>query len=213
MVKRVLEILTVSAFAVALRCARFFWRVEIQNAPPAGKGPYLYAHFHGDEILLVPVFAGRGYAVMVSRSRDGEWMAAVLRRLGYFVVRGSSSRGGAGGLKGLIDAAKSGGRSTAVAVDGPRGPLHKVKPGLLFLASATGFPIVPAGGAARSAWKIPKAWNQSYVPKPFSRARVVFGEPFRVPPGITEEQLRDYSARLEETLLSLQQQAASGLML
>jgi lysophospholipid acyltransferase (LPLAT)-like uncharacterized protein len=210
MVKRVLEILTVSVIAWALRVVRFSWRVEIVNPPPADKGPYLYAHFHGDEVLLVPVFAGRGYAVMVSRSRDGEWMAGVLRRLGYFVVRGSSSRGGAGGLKGLVDAVNVGGRSTAMAVDGPRGPLHKAKPGILFLASATGFPIVPAGGAARSAWKIPKAWNQSYVPKPFSRARVIFGEPFRVPPGVTDAHLHHYTTQIEQALLSLKQDAELG---
>jgi lysophospholipid acyltransferase (LPLAT)-like uncharacterized protein len=209
MMKRVLEILVVFALEMLFRTAKALWRVKLVNEPSQGTGPHLYAHWHGDELLLVPVFAGRGYAVMSSRSRDGEVMASLLKRLGYTVVRGSSSRGGAGGLKGLVDAVRDQKRSAAVAVDGPRGPLHKVKPGILFLASATGLPIVPAGASAKSAWRFRNAWNQSYLPRPFSKCCVVFGEPLSVPKELDAENEKAFTLRLEEALRAVRAKAES----
>ncbi len=102
-------------------------------------------HWHGDELLLVSAFAGKKIAVMSSWSRDGTLMTLVLRWLGYKVSRGSSNKGGCAGLKGLVDAMKGGG-AASLAVDGPRGPLHRVKPGVLKLAQLTGCPIVPVAG-------------------------------------------------------------------
>ncbi len=187
---------------ILLRIARLFWRVR-QVGPPQTPGPHLYAHWHGDELLLVPVFARRGLAVMSSRSRDGEAMALLLQRLGYRVVRGSSSRGGAGGLKGLIDLVRHEKRSAAIAVDGPRGPVFKVKPGILLLAQSTGLPIIPAGISASRKWMIRGAWNQGYFPKPFARCVVVYGEPIHVPSGANENALEVLRKELEARLISL----------
>jgi lysophospholipid acyltransferase (LPLAT)-like uncharacterized protein len=187
MIRRLREILFVFAIEAVLRLSRSLWRVQVLNQPAEASGPHLYAHWHGDELLLVPVFAGRGYAVMASRSRDGEGMANLLRRLGYWVVRGSSSRGGAAGLKGLVDAVRHQGRSAAIAVDGPRGPVFQVKPGILFLAQSTGLPIIPAVGVASRAWKIPGAWNHGFYPKPLVSCVVLFGSPFfSCRPGVRE---------------------------
>src|SRR4051812_27837512 len=88
---------------VAYRLLASTWRVKHVNPPAANLGARIYGHFHGDELFLISAFSNKDLGVMVSLSKDGEIQAKLLGRLGYVVVRGSSSRGGAGGLKGLID--------------------------------------------------------------------------------------------------------------
>jgi lysophospholipid acyltransferase (LPLAT)-like uncharacterized protein len=139
------------------------------------RGPVIFVHWHGDELAMVGYYAFRGLGVLSSLSSDGTLMASTLTLLGYKVFRGSSSRGGARGLIGLIKAAKAG-RQTALAVDGPKGPIYQVKPGVLDLAERTGLPIVAVRTYANHAWYIPKAWNKSYLPKPFARINVIYGE-------------------------------------
>lgn len=200
------------ALRMLLRSTRFFWRIDLSEKPEDTHTPHLYAHWHGDELMLLPVFAHRNYAVMSSRSRDGERMSRLLQSLGYFVVRGSSSRGGAGGLKGLIDAVKTRRLNAAVAVDGPRGPVFEVKPGILALAQATALPIVAASGAANRAWRFPRAWNQTYVPKPFSRCVLAFSEPLVIPPGASETELEGLRLELQNRLRAARARA-EGLVL
>lgn len=149
--------------------------------------PCLYAHWHGDELVLVPYYSYRRLAVLSSLSQDGSLMARTLELLGYQVFRGSSSRGGARGLIGLIRAVKDGSQA-ALAVDGPKGPLHEVKPGIVELANRTGMPIVPLRCRASRAWYIPRAWNHSYVPKFFAHVEVEYGEP--LPAGASPEQVK-----------------------
>ncbi len=193
---------------LVLRVVRALWRVErVGNYPATQKGPRLYAHWHGDELLLLPVFGGWGLAVMASRSKDGDLMARILQRFGYFVVRGSSSRGGAGALKGLVDAVRVENRSASIAVDGPRGPVFKAKPGILFLARTTGVPIIAAAGCASSQWDIKGAWNQGYLPKPFAKCVALFGEPLFVPATATDADLEKYRLELEAQLGFLKREA------
>lgn len=102
-------------------------------------------------------------------------MAKVLDILGYQVFRGSSSRGGARGLLKLVKAVKAGSQG-ALAVDGPRGPLHEVKPGIADLAIRTNVPLIGVRVRAFSSWTFDSTWNKCYLPKPFSRIQVVFAE-------------------------------------
>jgi len=178
-------------------------RVDLKPLPP-GK---LYAHWHGDELLMLKMGQFRKMAVMASRSRDGEVMKWVLKFLGFQVVRGSSSKGGAGGLKGLIDCVEKTNCHSSLAVDGPRGPIYEVKPGILALAQKTGRPIVPTAGAAQWRFVFPKAWNQCYFPLPFSRCVVIYGEPISVSSFATETELDALKELLRERLIELKGQA------
>lgn len=141
--------------------------------------PCLYAHWHGDELVLVAYYSFRRLAVLSSLSKDGTIMARTLEMLGYRVFRGSSSRGGARGLIGLIRAVKEGSQA-ALAVDGPKGPIYEVKPGIVELALKTGKPIIPVRTRCDRAWYIPRAWNRSYVPKFFAKVEVEYGEPLLI---------------------------------
>lgn len=157
------------------------WRFEesgpesvLQNYVRERK-PCLYAHWHGDELVLIGYYSYRRLAVLSSLSKDGSIMARTLSLLGYQVFRGSSSKGGARGLIGLIRAVKKDSQA-ALAVDGPKGPIYMVKPGIVELAWKTGAPIVPIRTFSKYAWFIPRTWNKCYVPKPFTKVEVKYGE-------------------------------------
>jgi len=160
------------------------WRIEergppdvLENFVSKKRHSCLYAHWHGDELVLIPYYSYKNLAVLSSLSKDGSLMARCLELLGYQVFRGSSSRGGARGLIGLIRAVRNSGSQAALAVDGPKGPIYEVKPGIVELAIKTGSPIVPLRTFANSAWFIPRAWNKCYVPKPFAKVIVQYASP------------------------------------
>lgn len=134
-------------------------------------------------------------------------MRRVLGWLGFYIVRGSSTRGGAAGLKGLIDAVNKEGWSASLAVDGPRGPIYKVKPGILKLAQETGRPLILGAAAASRRFVFKKAWNRCYLPLPFSRCVIVYGEPILVPPALTEEAFENLRRDIEGNLLHLKEEA------
>jgi lysophospholipid acyltransferase (LPLAT)-like uncharacterized protein len=146
----------------------------------AAAGPLIYCVWHG-RILMVPWLNARlrgGHAVrpvsvLASRSRDGELIAEYARRFGLDVVRGSSSRGGAGALRALVAAIRAG-RDVALAPDGPRGPRRQLGSGVVALAALTGAPVVSLGFSARPAWRL-ATWDEFQIPWPFARAALVLG--------------------------------------
>jgi len=171
------------------------WRLEEVNAEPwrklAAEGKaYALCMWHGE--LLVCVFANghRGMSAMVSEHSDGEIIAQVMESWGYNNVRGSSSRSAGRALLGMVRELKEG-RSFAITPDGPRGPAGVIQQGILLAAVRAGVPIVTARAEAPRAWRM-KSWDRFLIPKPFSKVRVVYGDPW-VPPAID-----DASARLLE---------------
>lgn len=196
--------------AILLFCFYGFWsRLWFTRhiGKPRLPGPYIYAHWHGDELLLIGTCAWSRLAVMVSRSQDGEFLRLLLKWFGYHVVRGSSSRGGAGGLKGLIDAVTKDHLSASLAVDGPRGPIYQVKPGIIKLAQTTGFPIVAGASSAQFRFVFKKAWNLCYIPLPFSRNVIYYGTPLSIPKNASDQDLEVCRLKLERELLSLKREA------
>lgn len=140
--------------------------------------PVIYVVWHARLLMLPYLYRDRGLRVLISRSRDGEMIARLVRRFGFVVVRGSSSRGGAEGLRALARALREG-HSVIVVPDGPRGPSETVKPGVVALARLTGAPVVPMALGASSEWRA-RSWDGFRVPKPFARCVVRFGDPVRV---------------------------------
>jgi lysophospholipid acyltransferase (LPLAT)-like uncharacterized protein len=140
--------------------------------------PVIYVVWHARLLMLPYLYRDRGLRVLISRSRDGEMIARLVRRFGFVVVRGSSSRGGAEGLRALARALREG-HSVIVVPDGPRGPSETVKPGVVALARLTGAPVVPVALGASSEWRA-RSWDGFRVPKPFARCVVRFGDPVRV---------------------------------
>jgi lysophospholipid acyltransferase (LPLAT)-like uncharacterized protein len=208
--RKIRDFLAAVLLTIFYRLYRRLWRVQRVRFPHEwgdSAVPRVYAHWHGDELLLVGAYIDSGMAVMTSRSEDGELMGRVLRWLGFRVVRGSSSRGGAGGLKGLVDAVRKEGRNASLAVDGPRGPIYEVKPGILKLAQQTGSILIPGAASANRRFVFKNAWNQCYLPLPFATCVIVYGEPISVPPDASGEELERLRLTLEHQLKVLKVEA------
>jgi len=137
------------------------------------KKPFILAHFHGDEIPLISLASRYKIATMTSTSKDGEMMNTVLHLLGAKTSRGSSTRGGISALKGLLAYCKNG-SNCSMAVDGPKGPIYEVKPGVFEIARLMKAPIFAGGVFCDRAWHFPRSWNKAYLPKPFAQLKVVW---------------------------------------
>lgn len=157
------------------------WRIEIfENESLRSlikeKQPFIFAIWHGDEIAMM-VFA-RIYrvATMSSTSADGDMMDKVLRKFGFETSRGSSTRGGARALIGLLKLMRTG-RAAVVTVDGPKGPYHVPKPGVFELSRHMKCAIIPGAIGCSNAYVFKKSWNKTYLPLPFAKVFLEWGEP------------------------------------
>jgi len=151
-------------------------------------------------IMLILSYAGRfgGYkpSVMISQSRDGEIIARVANRLNFRPVRGSSSRGGKGGLSIMItDLAQH--PLAAHVLDGPSGPRGVIKPGLIVMARSSGVPIFPVYISVDRAWVL-NSWDRTLIPKPFSTITVRWDDPIVVPEDIDEETFESTRKQIEQ---------------
>lgn len=139
------------------------------------KKPFILAHFHGDELALISLASRYKIATMTSTSKDGEMMNTVLHLLGAKTSRGSATRGAVSALKGLLKYCKEG-SNCSMAVDGPKGPIYEVKPGVFEIARLMKAPIVAGGVHCDRAWHFPRSWNKTYLPKPFAQLTVLWLE-------------------------------------
>jgi len=152
------------------------------------RDPVIFACWHGR--LLIPSFT--------HRHRDGEYIARVIERMGFRTIRGSTTRGGVPGLKGMLRLAGQG-NDIAFTPDGPRGPRYRVQPGVIYAASRTGLPVVPCAVEANPAWVL-RSWDEFTIPKPFGRAVILQGEPIFVPRDIDRAGIDEYRLRLETAM-------------
>ena len=166
--------------------------------PREERTPVIFVFWHGRLLPLIHVHRHQGVVVLVSEHRDGEYLARLLHHFGFGTVRGSSTRGGARGLKGLVRAA-SGGWDLAITPDGPRGPNRELKLGALSVARLTGLPLVPVGVGVASAWRV-RSWDGLLVPKPFATVRVAYGPPSFVPRNAGQAEIDEMAASLQRRL-------------
>lgn len=170
-----------------------------------GEGtPVIFVFWHGGLLPLIHVHRHDGTVVLVSEHRDGEHLARLLHDFGFGTVRGSSTRGGVGALKGLIRAARKG-RDLAITPDGPQGPSRELKLGALIVARMTGLPLLPVGVGVTSAWRT-RGWDGLLVPKPFSTVRVAYGRPSFVPRDADATEIDEVVGSLKWGLLDLSAQ-------
>ncbi len=165
-------------------------------------GEPILAIWHSQLFFFVYYYRDQAIPVMMSHSADGEILARLANSLGFFPVRGSSSRGGMAAFREVVRLLKEG-RGTGFAPDGPRGPRCLVQPGIIELARASGRPILPASFAARRR-VVFNSWDRFVVPLPFSRAVVIYGEPLEVRPDDDGEAAR---LALEEQLIAINRRA------
>ena len=184
-------------------------RYKIQdNAGIVGKPVvenYIGALWH-NRLLVFPIvlrrfFSNRRGAALISASRDGDLLADAIHRFNYDVVRGSSSKLGASGLLQLSDVL-AGGRDVVITPDGPRGPAYELGPGIVFLAQKTGAQILPLNLEYSSCWRV-KSWDRFIIPRPFSKVRIIVGQPEQIRSTSTDQEFEAERLRLQNALMSL----------
>ena len=162
----------------------------------------IYASWHQRFFPGIVFFATRKpISIMISQSRDGELISKIVNVLGWHPVRGSSSKGGGQALKD-IKKLVSRGYKIGHIVDGPRGPLGVVKPGLLVIAQASGMPIVPTIISTEKKWVF-NSWDRFMVPKPFSRVIIRFSDGIRIPEELQRSDFEEKRTSIENTLKKL----------
>jgi hypothetical protein len=199
-IKRWQAVAIAAACTPLIRLLAATWRYRVHGGEhlaelDAARRPFIVAFWHGRILPGMMHFRNRGIVVITSENFDGEWIARIIRRFGYATVRGSSSRGAVKALVQLRRVMKSG-ASTAFTLDGPRGPRHVAQPGAVWLARATGHPILPFHVEADRCWTL-RSWDGSQIPKPFAALTLCVGEPVHV---AADADVDAAVAALQETL-------------
>ena len=185
------------------------WRVSglqhLDAIRAAGHQPVM-GFWHGRILTATYYFRRRGIVVITSENFDGEWIARIIERFGYGTARGSTSSGGKRALLQLVREMKAG-RPAGFTLDGPRGPARVAQPGAVWLAGATGNPILPFHLEAASAWTL-RSWDRTQIPKPLTNVALVIGEPIEVPHDAMDDVREQVRLTLEARLASLEQRAS-----
>jgi lysophospholipid acyltransferase (LPLAT)-like uncharacterized protein len=188
------------------------WRVEgLQHYDAivaSGRQPVM-AFWHGRILPATYYFRRRGIVVITSENFDGEWIARIIERFGFGTARGSSSRGGLKAMLQLVRDMEKG-KPAGFTLDGPRGPARVAQPGAIWLARATGNPVLPFHLEASSHWTA-NSWDRTQIPKPFSTVALAVGEPLDVPAEATDDQLEASRQELERRLSALEGRASAML--
>lgn len=157
---------------------------------------FLFAVWH--DVLFFPLLVAKPQhmSALTSRHQDGSYVAEILRLLNIQPFRGSTNRGGAQALRQLLDAAEQ--QHITLTPDGPRGPRREMKDGIVFLASRTGLPIVPAAFSCRRGIRLKGTWTDMLLPLPFTTAYCILGEPIHIPAELTREEIDQQTRRVQE---------------
>jgi lysophospholipid acyltransferase (LPLAT)-like uncharacterized protein len=211
---------------VALGILRFWWWscriVRVSGAEHLGQAlgaapSLLPCYWHQHELfcahyLLRQNVAALKLGFLISPSVDGEVPAALARRLGAAVIRGSSTRTGARALRDYYQLLVKDQVSPVITPDGPQGPRFKFKPGGIVLAQISGRPLLPMAYAASRAWLV--SWDKFVIPWPFARISIAIGAPIYVPRTLKADDpaaIEPLQRQLEAELLRLYRQAHDGL--
>jgi len=162
-------------------------------------GSFLIGIFHENVITGLLSHENHQICNMVSQSKDGEIVDFIVRKYGLTTVRGSSSRGGKAVREAMIEQVQAG-VIGAIAVDGPRGPRRVLKNGIVDIARKTGAPIVPVTSYGQNNWILKKTWDQTRIPKPFSKIIIYYGEPIFVPKDAKDEQFNEYLTKIADVM-------------
>ncbi len=184
-----------------IKRVNFHYRQQAELArKPKG---FLLAIWHEDFPASLASGLGDPYTAIVSLSKDGEMASRFIEGLGYKkMIRGSSSRGGKE-ARDKAEEALSAGQFIVVTVDGPRGPRHEVKPGIVDIARKNDVMILPMVALPSRYWTL-KSWDRCRIPKPFSTIYQIFGEPFFVPADTKDQAFIEVKQRIKKKLTELE---------
>jgi lysophospholipid acyltransferase (LPLAT)-like uncharacterized protein len=181
------------------------WRIkevgEIEFSPHYKKiNGIIYAFWHSRILPAAFFYRNKNIYVLVSKSKDGEYIAKSIEMLGYRTIRGSTGikKGGVAAFQQLKEKLLNK-NDVAITPDGPLGPKQKVQNGIIYLAKETGKPIVPFSFSAKPK-KVLNTWDNFIIPYPFCRGVFVWGAPIYVPQDADEKCIHEKQQELENSL-------------
>lgn len=194
------------AFAWALRLQALTWRrrsagLEQIDALITAHRRILIVFWHGKYLPLFVLFPMRGGCVFTTRSSRGEVISEICRRFGHRPVEVTEHDRDAA-LEAMRQALY-GSRMGATAADGPLGPYHEVKHGVIQLASQTGSTILPVSVASRRKWILSKRWDRMEIPRSFTHVYLAAGEPIDIPPALDAAAIHTWSGHVRAALDAL----------
>lgn len=171
--------------------------------------PVIFAFWHSRGLPATFKYQRKNIHVLVSPSRDGEWLAQMVQKFGFGVVRGSTRQGPVGAVRQLVEVLQQG-HDVAITPDGPLGPREQAHAGAVYVAKQSGCPIVPFSFDCSAKWTL-NSWDRFIIPKPFSRGVFTWGNPIAVRPEATEEEMEMVRKTLEDRLRELTKAAANAV--
>lgn len=169
--------------------------------------PAIFALLHAHQCGLYANEDRGNLNVMISKSNDGDIIAAATKHVGIKTVRGSHKRSGAAASLALIEKLEQG-ESAAITVDGPRGPRGVVKDGIINIAKLSQVPIVPMIWYSPSKWLLKfNTWDEFRFPLLGVKTIAVYGEPIYVPSDCSKEDIEIYRLKLENAIKDLEKYA------
>lgn len=173
-------------------------RIQVHNAPDFNHC-FIFIFWHSKMLLGWWLFKNKNFVALVSKSKDGEILNHLLNKWNYKVIRGSSSKGGKEALEEIISLVKK--NNTAVLTpDGPRGPAHNIKNGVLVISSECGIPIIPIKIKYYKKRFLKKSWDKFQIPLPFSKCEVYFGNKYHYGSFLKENELKIFKEKLSEQM-------------
>lgn len=171
------------------------------------EGSAIFAIWHGHQFvnLSIPKKDRGNHNLLISPSNDGDSIANVSKMLGFSLIRGSIKRRGTEAAREIISTLENG-ANVSYTIDGPKGPIYKVKPGIIRLAQMAKVPIIPLQAEVTGRFEIP-SWDKYEVPHFFAKGIAIYGEPIFVPEELTPEEIKNYQELIEQKLFELKDEA------
>lgn len=207
--KAVISRLAASYIWFVYRTSR--WQILNNDVPneylKQGK-PFILAFWHG-RLLMMPISVPKKTKVnaLISHHSDGEMLSRTIKHWGQDSIRGSSSKGAAPAIKEMLKAIK---RQEVVVItpDGPRGPRMRVQDGVVRIAAMSGVPVFPVSYSTTRG-RILRSWDRFFVPKPFSRGVLIWGDPIMVQRRDENGEYENAKAKIEDCLTKITHDADS----
>lgn len=202
--------------APTIRALSRTWRTtsiheEVRESVEERYGSAIIAMWHGRAMLGLSDIGSRTVTILVSASEDGSMATHILEKLGYPIVRGSTSQHGTRALREMRVRLQEGGH-VVITPDGPRGPMHSMGPGVAFLARVSGRPVLPVGFACDRAWRLDN-WDRTTIPKPRSRVVRCWRPPILVPRDASTRRIAEVSTRIRDEIRAAEREAFAELSL
>ncbi len=200
-----LDIFANTAYSL-MRLQEIFTHIVEYNNP--NLAPCIYAMWHKNQFLVHGIEDKAHLSIQISNSIDGEIIARAVEKWGFKVVRGSAARKGAiESTMQMITRLKEG-ECVGIMIDGPHGPLHKVKNGVIKLAQKTGAPIVPVH------WYSPQktfislpSWDKMKTPLGHCNILNIYGEPIYIKPDSSDEEIESARNNIQKQLFDMEENA------